>query len=323
MLGGLGALVLNRSIRAQAQNDQPVVYLPVVSNGVAPESDPVFAGIGYSPFRDGQNPDSGPYPTLEQIGQDLDILSSLVLCPYFNQGDVTHIRTYGADHNLEKIPQVIQEKGSPLWVNAGCWLSGNLGANETSLTALIDEANRFANVTTVTVGNETQPSPLLTEQILIEYIHRVKNQIPQEVQVTTGETWYRWLHQPNLAANVDFILAHIYPYWETPPIAVEEAVAFLAGKYHELQNAYPDKKIVIGETGWPSAGEKRMSAVPSLINHNRYLADFVSWAKQEKVSYYLFEAFDENWKKKYEGEVGAHWGIFDAERQRKTTCQPL
>ena len=47
---------------------------------------------------------------------------------------------------------------------------------------------------------------------LIKIIQRVKRQSP--VPVTTGETWDVWLDHPKLASAVDFIAAHILPYWE-------------------------------------------------------------------------------------------------------------
>lgn len=304
----------------QAQNS---VYLPIILNEKDYYPEVPINGVSYSPYRDGQDPDWGPYPSLDEIRQDIDILNSTILCPYFNQGLVNEIRTYGPDHNGEKIPQLILEKSSSIKVNAGCWLGNDLDVNERMIAALVEEAKRFPNVTAVTVGNETQQFQTLPEQRLIDYIRRVKSQIPQGVKVTTGDTWYPWLTQPNLAAESDFILAHFFPYWEPNPVPANEAVNFIKEKFHLLQSAYPSKKIIIGEAGWPSAGEARGGAIPSLQNHNLFLAEFVSWATSEGVSFYLFEAFDENWKKKYEGEVGGHWGIYNSDRTRKSYCQPL
>jgi len=301
---------------------QNIVYLPVVLNESYTSFENPVSGICYSPYRDGQNPDSGPYPSLEEISQDIDILNSTVFCPYYNQGPVNEIRTYGSDHGLEEIPRIILEKGSPLKINAGCWLGSNLRTNDQLIASLIEEANQFPNVTSVTVGNETQKFQTFPEEKLIEYINRVKSQIPQKVKVTSGDTWFAWLTHPALAAKVDFIQAHFFPYWEPNPIPVNEAVNFIKEKYSLLQRTYPDKKIVIGEAGWPSGGDARGPAVPSLQNHDQFLIEFVLWAIRERVSFYLFEAFDEKWKKKNEGEVGGYWGIYNSDRTRKSFCQP-
>ncbi|MHB1356919.1 MAG: glycoside hydrolase family 17 protein [Anaerolineae bacterium] len=292
--------------------------LPIVLNQQIP-----ITGVSYSPYRDGQSPDTGPYPTLDEIRQDIGILSTTLLCPYHSQGAINEVRTYGSDHNFEKIPELILEQGSSVKVNAGCWLGSNLDVNETLLAALITEANQNVNVVRVTVGNETQQFGTITEQRLIEYMQRVKSQVPQRVRVTTGDTWYRWLVQPNLAAAADFIQAHIFPYWEPTAVPISGALDFVKEKYQLLVDTYPGKEVVIGETGWSSAGETRGGAVPSLQNHNRYLTEFVAWAQEARISYYLFEAFDESWKTKNEGEVGGHWGIYYSNRTRKSTCQPL
>ena len=61
-----------------------------------------------------------------------------------------------------------------------------------------------------------------------------------------------WLAHPELAADVDFIGTHIWPYWDGVP--VEDAVPYVLRRYKELQAAFPGKKIVIAETGWPAAG---------------------------------------------------------------------
>ena len=42
------------------------------------------------------------------------------------------------------------------------------------------------------------------------------------VPVTTGETWDIWLKHPELVREVDYIAAHILPYWEGIP--AEEVV---------------------------------------------------------------------------------------------------
>jgi hypothetical protein len=61
---------------------------------------------------------------------------------------------------------------------------------------------------------------------------------------------------------------------------------------------FPGKKLMIGETGWPSAGPPHGAAVPSAENQARYFTDFLAWTKRQpdQVQYYYFDAFDEAWK---------------------------
>jgi hypothetical protein len=77
--------------------------------------------------------------------------------------------------------------------------------------------------------------------------------------------------------------------------------------------AVPGKEILIGETGWPSGGRMRGEALPSRINQARFMSGILDRAKQENFRVNLFEAYDEPWKRQWEGTVGGHWGLFDGE----------
>ena len=87
--------------------------------------------------------------------------------------------------------------------------------------------------------------------------------------------------------------------------------------YKKVQARFPDKKIVIGETGWPSDGRMRSDARPGRIEQVRYFSTFRTIAEREKFDYNVVEAFDQYWKARQEGTVGAAWGLLDAQRQDK------
>ncbi len=61
-----------------------------------------------------------------------------------------------------------------------------------------------------------------------------------------------------LAASVDFIAAHILPYWDraTAPQAVEHTLDV----YNKLRKMHEGKRIVIAEFGWPSGGYNRQES---------------------------------------------------------------
>ena len=127
--------------------------------------------------------------------------------------------------------------------------------------------------------------------------------------VTTGEIWNVWLEHPELVSSVDFIAAHILPYWEgfSPSQAVDQAIII----YDKLRHAYPGKRIVIAEFGWPSAGYNLKAAVPGRIEQAELLRDFVTRADAYGIDYNIVEAIDQPWKI-FEGGVGPYWGIYDA-----------
>jgi hypothetical protein len=84
-----------------------------------------------------------------------------------------------------------------------------------------------------------------------------------------------------------------------------------------VQERFPGKKIVIGETGWPSDGRMRSDARPGRVEQVRYFSLFRALADREHFDYNVVEAFDQYWKARQEGTVGAAWGLLDAQRRDK------
>ncbi|MGH8497452.1 MAG: glycosyltransferase, partial [Methylococcales bacterium] len=133
--------------------------------------------------------------------------------------------------------------------------------------------------------------------------------------VSTAEPWHIWIKHPELVKEVDFIAAHILPYWEGIP--VEQAVDYVFDRYEALKRAYPDKPVVITEVGWPSGGQSFRQSEPSLVNQATFLRNFLNRAHEQDALYYMIEAFDQPWKKAIEGSSGAYWGLLNAERVAK------
>ena len=135
--------------------------------------------------------------------------------------------------------------------------------------------------------------------------------------VTYADVWEFWLKNPELAAAVDFITIHILPYWEDEPVSIEHAIDHVNAVYRKVQAAFPGKRIVIGEVGWPSTGRMRDGARPSLVNEARFVRAVVALALKSGLDYNIVEAFDQPWKRALEGTVGGHWGLLDAGRAPK------
>jgi exo-beta-1,3-glucanase (GH17 family)/cellulose synthase/poly-beta-1,6-N-acetylglucosamine synthase-like glycosyltransferase len=282
-----------------------------------PNFDGPLASISYSPYGRSQHPDVGDRPTAAQIRADLKLIA-----PYARA-----IRTYSSTGGVEQVPGIAAEFG--LKVAVGIWIDKDEARNEREIQSAVDLARHHTNVTAIVVGNETILRADKTFDQLIELIRRVKRISP--VPVTTGETWDVWLgvkspdtspevareaaeKAPQLASTVDFIAAHVLPYWQGLPAekAVDEAIS----RYDQLRRAYPGKRIVIAEFGWPSAGYNFHSAEPGRIEQATVLRDFTARAEAYGIDYNLIEAFDQPWKTN-EGSVGAYWGVFDASRQAK------
>ena len=262
--------------------------------------DAPLASISYSPYTRSQHPDHGDRPTPEQIRADLKILS-----PYTQA-----IRTYTSTGGGELVPAIAAEFG--LKVTLGIWIDKNEDRNEREIQAAIALARRYSNINAIVVGNETTLRAEKSIDELIRLIQRVKRQSP--VPVTTGEIWTVWIEHPELASAVDFIAAHILPYWDgfNASQAIDKTVEF----YTRLRQVHPGKRVVIAEFGWPSAGYNMREADPGRIEQASVLRDFVSRAEAYGIDYNIIEAFDQPWKTN-EGGVGMYWGIFDASRHIK------
>jgi exo-beta-1,3-glucanase (GH17 family)/cellulose synthase/poly-beta-1,6-N-acetylglucosamine synthase-like glycosyltransferase len=266
----------------------------------APDFTGQLASISYSPFKDSSHPDSGPRPTVEQIRADL-----AAIAPYTRA-----IRTYSATGGAELIPPIAAEFG--LKVTVGAWIDKDQARNEREIDSALNLARHYSNVDAIVVGNETTLRAEMSVDDLIKLIKKVKRSSP--VPVTTGEIWTVWMDHPELASAVDFIAAHILPYWEgfTAKTAVDHTIAF----YDKLRQMHPGKRIVIAEFGWPSAGYNFHEAVPGRMEQAQVLRDFVTRAEAYGIDYNIVEAIDQPWKT-MEGGVGPYWGVFDAARQPK------
>ena len=267
---------------------------------VAPDFTGQLASVSYAPFADSSHPDTGQRPTAEQIRADLKAIA-----PYTRA-----IRTYSSTGGAELVPPIAAEFG--LKVTVGAWIDKDKERNEREIRSALDLARHNSNVNAIVVGNETTLRAEMSVDDLIQLIQRVKRQSP--VPVTTGEIWTVWIDHPELASAVDFIAAHILPYWEGFDYthAVDHTFEF----YDKLRQMHPGKRIVIAEFGWPSAGYNFHDANPGRIEQAAVVRDFVHRAEAYGIEYNIVEAIDQPWKT-FEGGVGPYWGLFDASREAK------
>src|ERR1700730_1930666 len=220
------------------------------------------------------------------------------------------VRTYASTQGLERVPAIAAEFG--LTVTLGIWLDKNKARNEREIATALDLARRYRNVTRLVVGNETFLRHEHSAADLASIVRRVKRDSP--VPVATADHWKTFIDHPELVAAVDQVFAHILPYWEGMP--KETAVDGSLALYDQLRTAYPGKKIVIGEFGWPSAGHNFERAVPNPISQAVILRDFVTRANAAGIDYNIVEAIDQP-EKLFEGNVGPYWGISDASLRPK------
>jgi glucan 1,3-beta-glucosidase len=260
----------------------------------------------YTPFRGEQTPFD---PTMiipkAQIEEDLKQLQTVTNC----------IRTYAVNQGLDQAVPVAASLG--MQVMLGVWIGRNPVDNEAQITTAIALAKAHPEtVKAVIVGNEVLLRGEQTGETLAEMAKRIKAE--SGAKVTYADVWEYWLRAPDaLKQSVDFITIHILPYWEDDPLPVGDAVKHLESIVAEVQEKFPGREIVIGETGWPSAGRWREDAAPSIVNQARYLREFLVYAKAHDLDYNFIEAFDQPWKRYQEGTAGGFWGLFHEDRTPK------
>ena len=271
--------------------------------------------VSYAPFRQpGETPfDATARVSRERIAHDLRLLSQQTRC----------VRTYSVAQGLDAVPEVAASMG--MKVLLGAWLSRERAQNRVELDRAIALAREHRDtVGALIVGNEVLLRRELPENELSAALQRARSEAG--VPVTYADVWEFWLQHPGLAASVDFVTIHILPYWEDEPVAIDDAVEHVRGIYRQVEQSLGRSPggapaMLLGETGWPSAGRSRRGAQPGPVEQARFMREFVAMARAEGIRYNLIEAFDQPWKARLEGAMGAHWGVLDSHGQAKFPWQ--
>lgn len=256
-------------------------------------------GLCYSAYEEGQQP--GDVLTREQIRRRMSIIA-----PY-----TKWVRSFSCIEGNELVPQVAREFGLKTLV--GAWLGKDKDLNEQEIAGLIQLA-QDGYVDIAAVGNEVLYRKDLSEDELLEYIHRVKKAIPH---VPTGyvDAYYEFTDCPRITQACDVILSNCYPFWEG--CHIDYSLVYMKQMYQQATHAAQGKKVIITETGWPSQGKSLEGADPSEENAIKYFLNTQKWSRAENIEIFYFSSFDESWKVGAEGDVGAYWGLWDMHQNLK------
>jgi glycoside/pentoside/hexuronide:cation symporter, GPH family len=257
-------------------------------------------GLCFSPYVEGQQ--AGDTLTPAQIRRRMDIVAP----------GTQWIRSFACTEGHEGIPSLARAKGLKTMV--GAWISHDRERNEREIQALVQLA-ADGLVDIATVGNEVLLRDELPEQELLDYVRRVRALLPSAVPVGCVDAYFQFLDRPALTAACDVLLPNCYPFWEGADI--DHALPCLQHMHALVRQAAGGKPVIVTETGWPGRGDAVDAAVPSPENAMRYFIDTQDWARREGVPLFYFSSFDEPWKLKQEGEVGAQWGLWDKDERPK------
>jgi len=274
---------------------------PVAVPGAVTERLP---SLSFSPYRRGQSPLIGRYPSEAELAEDIARVATVA------EG----VRVYTSLEGFDRIPRLAAAQ--QLTVTMGAWLGSDPQHNRREVEALIAVANAYPQtVRRVIVGNETVVRHEITPAELIALLREVRARVAQPVSY--ADVPIVWRHHPELAAEVDFITVHILPYWEDRAVAFADAERYLRSSVSELGALFPGQPLFIGEVGWPADGRPRGPALASRPHQAGMVRMVARVGRELHLDYNLIEAFDQPWKGALEGRVGAHWGLFGADRQLK------
>ncbi len=269
---------------------------------------PMLDGICYGPYRDNESPHANVFPLPSNMEQELKLAKALA----------HSVRTYSVSNSLFTIPAICEKLEIDCY--PGAWLGRNKAANDLEIEMLVQVANQqHDHVRVLIVGNEALHRGDVTEAQLIKYVRQVRQ--ATQLPIAVADTWHAWKKHPKVVAEVDLVMAQIYPYWDKVPI--DKAAQYTLDAVKTLQKMYPDKRVIVSETGWPTGGEAQGPAKASPENAGRYYKEVVPLLRKSGVACIYFSMFDEAWKVRDEKEQGRHWGLFESNGNIKKVYEPL
>lgn len=259
-------------------------------------------GVAYTPYQPGQQPGQDEGPSVEQIEADIRL---------FWEAGIRAIRTYSAvGPHAEAVRAA---RGLSMPVTMGVWLSSDRVRNRAEIEAAVLLARENSNVVRILAGNEA----VLRNDLTVAEVRAVMRELRARtgLPVSTAEPWTIWLENPELALDADHVVIHVLPFWEM--VSNQEAASMVLDAVSQVRARFAPLPVVVGETGWPSAGRSNRAGTPSLSTQAKIVRTVMPALAEKGVEAFVMEAIDQPWKFRIEGSVGPHWGIWDADRRQK------
>jgi glucan 1,3-beta-glucosidase len=257
--------------------------------------------LSYQPFRPGQSPfDEGIMISPAEIEADLARLAPHTGC----------LRTHTVAMGLDRLPEIARRHDIAVLQGIALGRDADKNRTEFEQALALARADRGA-IRAFVVGSEVLSRGDLPAVALGRMIRDFRAQAKKPV--TYADQWEIWLKAGELLDAVDFVTLHVRPYRERYPVAADEAALRVAEVRAKVAASFPGKEILIGETGWPSAGRMREAALPSPASQAQAIHELIAAAKAGGFQIVFHEAFEQPWKRRLEGTAGAYWGLFGAD----------
>jgi exo-beta-1,3-glucanase (GH17 family) len=260
----------------------------------------VFPGMDYTPWGV-QYPLCLQYPPSQNnVTRDLAVLSQLT----------NTVRLYGTDCNqTEMVLHAINKlelTGMKLWL--GVWIDSNTTTNDRQIQQMykvIDETNDTSIFQGAIVGNEALyragPDVQTAETNLVGYIESVRRNFTQRklnIPVATSDLGDNW--NADLVQASDLVMANVHPFFGGVPVDQAASWTWSFFQEHDVSlTKGTNKKSIISEVGWPSAGgndcgsnvkcsNSQAGSVAGIDEMNQFLSDWVCQALSNGTEYFWY-----------------------------------
>lgn len=371
-IGFLSVWMVGMMMMACQIGDQPFQSVPPFASDIL--GNPQYKAISYGGYRANTR---DIQPSLKEIIEDLKILEAL---------GFKLIRTYNVHFefasNVLKAIKILkgQNPEFEMYVMLGAWINckdawtSKPNHHEEDFKENAIEINRAVELTRlypdivkiISVGNEARvhwaTSYFVQPKVILNWVNHLKQlkrskKLPKNLWITSSDDFASWgggdpsYHHPDLeklAAAVDYISIHTYPFHNThynPEFWISQnqsedqlsdlqiidsamirAKNFALSQYTNVKDYIKsldiEKPIHIGETGWASQSSdfygSQGSRAADEYKQALYFQLMSDWSAQKKITCVFFEAFDESWKNVNESQHSEnHFGLFTTDGKAK------
>lgn len=254
--------------------------------------------IVYSPYAD-----DGGCKSSSAVKSDLN---------YIKNKGISHIRTYGTDcESLKSVLSVSKDLG--IGVNQGVWMSDQ---GPSSLKQPLEDLSDYIKQNGddvfdfITVANEAVIMGYATVDELLDTIKSAKKQLQAAGytgQITTAEPPVSFNQHTDLCDDdspIDFVSINPHSYFNVD-VDASQAGSFVKSEKDLVVKSCPNKKVVITETGYPSAGDTNGKNVPSLENQQIALKSLLEECGSDIT---ILSTYNDYWKNPGPYNIEQHFG---------------
>lgn len=290
---------LSQASMSSPSSKMPKNYSASGSKPNAAADDLLPLGVTYDPFTG--TPGQCQCKSPQQMNAEFDQMKNFGI-----------VRIYGNDCGVIPIA-VHQAMKNGQKVMAGIY-HPNQGVSDV-VNALSDAVKRYNNgdwsiISLVSIENERVNAHVITAsdaQDTISQARQALNGAGYFGPVGAVETVPAIVDNPSICTQSDWALVNIHAFFD-PSTKAEDAGTFVRNQVAQVQQACPNKRVVVTESGWPHQGTSHDQAVVSL---EAQAAAINSLRAAFTHDLFLFNAFDSPWKTDDATTWNAerYWGI--------------